>query len=54
MSIDTTNEGVILIVDDTSTNLEVLLDVLEDSGFKVLVAEDGESAMRELNTLHPT
>jgi PAS domain S-box-containing protein len=42
---DTTEKGVILIVDDTPTNLEVLLDFLEDSGFKVLVAEDGESAI---------
>ena len=45
MSVDTTDKGVILIVDDTPTNLEVLLDFLEDSGFKVLVAEDGESAI---------
>ncbi|HEY9819778.1 MAG TPA: response regulator [Candidatus Sericytochromatia bacterium] len=45
MSVDTTDNGVILIVDDTPTNLEVLLDFLEDSGFKVLVAEDGESAI---------
>ena len=53
MSIDTTNEGVILIVDDTSTNLEVLLDVLEDSGFKVLVAEDGESAIEGVEYAPP-
>lgn len=45
MSFDTTEKGVILIVDDTPTNLEMLLDFLEDSGFKVSVAEDGESAV---------
>ena len=45
MSVDTTEKGVILIVDDTPTNLEMLLDFLEDSGFKVAVAEDGESAI---------
>jgi two-component system, cell cycle sensor histidine kinase and response regulator CckA len=45
MSVDTTEKGVILIVDDTPTNLEMLLDFLEDSGFKVAVAEDGESAV---------
>jgi PAS domain S-box-containing protein len=45
MSADTSEKGVILIVDDTPTNLEVLLDFLEDSGFKVWVAEDGESAI---------
>src|SRR4028119_2134344 len=45
MSVETPEKGVILIVDDTPSNLEVLLDFLEDSGFKVLVAEDGESAI---------
>jgi two-component system, cell cycle sensor histidine kinase and response regulator CckA len=38
-------EDVILIVDDTPTNLEVLLDLLEAAGFKVVIAEDGESAI---------
>ncbi|HEY9605765.1 MAG TPA: response regulator [Allocoleopsis sp.] len=45
MSFDTTEKGVILIVDDTPTNLEMLLDFLETFGFKVAVAEDGESAV---------
>ncbi|MEW5856019.1 MAG: response regulator, partial [Cyanobacteriota bacterium] len=45
MSVDPTEKGVILIVDDTPTNLEILLDVLEDAGFKVMVSEDGESAI---------
>lgn len=40
-----TNKGVILIVDDTPTNLEMLFDFLSNSGFTVLVAEDGESAL---------
>jgi two-component system cell cycle sensor histidine kinase/response regulator CckA len=38
-------EGVILIVDDTPTNLDVLLDLLEAAGFKVVIAEDGERAI---------
>lgn len=37
--------GVILVVDDTPTNLEILFDYLSDSGFRLLVAEDGESAI---------
>ncbi len=45
MSVDTTDKGVILIVDDTPTNLEVLFDLLANAGFTVLVAEDGESAI---------
>ncbi len=36
----------ILIVDDLPTNLGVLFDFLSDSGFKVLVARDGESAIQ--------
>ena len=38
-------KGVILIVDDTPTNLDVLLDLLEADGFKVVIAEDGERAI---------
>ncbi|MBF2021478.1 MAG: diguanylate cyclase [Hydrococcus sp. C42_A2020_068] len=36
----------ILIVDDNSTNLSVAVDYLEESGFTVLVAQDGESALK--------
>ncbi|MEC4819655.1 MAG: response regulator, partial [Scytonema sp. PMC 1069.18] len=39
------SKGVILIVDDTPTNLKILFDFLVNSGFKVLIAEDGESAI---------
>lgn len=42
---DISEKGIILIVDDTPTNLEVLLDLLEADGFKVVVAEDGERAI---------
>jgi two-component system, cell cycle sensor histidine kinase and response regulator CckA len=45
MHIDPNHKGVILIVDDSPTNLEVLFEFLADSGFTVLVAEDGESAI---------
>lgn len=36
----------ILIVDDTPNNLQVLFSYLETAGFKVLLAEDGESALQ--------
>lgn len=42
---DGAEKGVILIVDDTPTNLDVLLDLLEAAGFKVVIAEDGERAI---------
>jgi DNA-binding NtrC family response regulator len=37
----------ILVVDDTPTNVGVLLQVLGREGFKVLVARDGESALEQ-------
>lgn len=45
MSVATSERNVILIVDDTPANLEVLFNFLADYGFKILVAEDGESAI---------
>ncbi|WP_460201916.1 response regulator, partial [Scytonema sp. NUACC21] len=42
---NSTDKGAILIVDDTPTNLEILFDLLSNSGFTVLIAEDGESAI---------
>ena len=36
----------ILIVDDTPNNLQVLFSYLETEGYKVLLAEDGESALQ--------
>jgi adenylate cyclase len=50
---ETINKGVIVIVDDKPTNLGVLFDFLTDSGFKVLVAQDGESAIEKVNYGHP-
>ncbi len=38
-------KNVILIVDDNPVNLQVLFDLLEYDGFKVLVAEDGKNAI---------
>ncbi len=35
----------ILIVDDNPTNLQLLFEYLQNAGFRVLVAEDGESAL---------
>lgn len=40
-----TRQETILIVDDIPTNLEVLFNFLSESGYRILVAEDGESAI---------
>lgn len=45
--------GTILVVDDTPTNLEVLFDFLNEAGFKVLFAEDGESALAKASYATP-
>ncbi|MEG4576100.1 EAL domain-containing protein [Microcoleus sp. N3A4] len=47
------NENVILIVDDNPNNLKILFDFLRESGFKVLVAKDGESAIEKLQEVSP-
>jgi DNA-binding NtrC family response regulator len=43
----------ILVVDDTPTNVSVLLEVLGRAGFKVLVARDGESALEQAGYANP-
>jgi PAS domain S-box-containing protein len=53
MSQENFNKGVIVIVDDKPTNLGVLFDFLTDSGFRVLVAQDGESAIQKVEYAHP-
>ncbi len=45
MSILSLEQNIILIVDDNANNLAVLFDFLTASGFKVLVARTGESAI---------
>ncbi len=46
-------QNVILIVDDNPTNIKVLFHFLKESGFKVLVASDGESALKKLTQIEP-
>ncbi len=53
MSDENSDQGVIVIVDDTPHNLGVLFDFLTDSGFKVLVAQDGESAIQKVEYAKP-
>jgi len=50
---DTVDKGTILIVDDTPTNLDILFDFLANFGFKVLFAEDGESALENVKYALP-
>ncbi|MGK7925749.1 MAG: EAL domain-containing protein [Spirulina sp.] len=43
----------ILIVDDNPTNLKFLFEFLKESGFKVLVASDGASAISKVEQIAP-
>lgn len=43
----------ILLVDDNPTNLGLLFEALNDSGFKLLAAEDGEAALAQVGYFKP-
>ena len=49
----TAKSSTILVVDDQPTNLKILFSFLQDSGFKVLVAQTGESAIKKLEKVLP-
>ncbi len=46
-------KGVVLVVDDTPTNLNVLFSYLRSAGFKVLVAQTGENALQSAEYAKP-
>jgi signal transduction histidine kinase len=46
-------QSLIMIVDDNPTNVKVLFDFLRETGFRVLVAQDGESALEKLEQVCP-
>ena len=43
----------ILIVDDTPANLGVIVESLEDHGFRVVVAQDGEEGLQRADFVQP-
>ena len=48
MSVGAAEQGVVLLVDDNPMNLGVLFESLNGSGFKLLAAQDGESAIAQV------
>ena len=46
-------QNLIMIVDDRPTNAKVLFEFLQESGFRVLVAKSGESALEKLQVVSP-
>ena len=53
MSVETTEQSTLLIVDDNPSNLGMISDFLAHSGFKVLVALNGENAIQKLEDVLP-
>lgn len=58
MDTDTSNAvdfetGIILIVDDNANNLKVLSETLADTQCEILLAEDGESAIEQIEEIQP-
>ena len=47
------NKSTILVVDDTPTNISILLNYLSRQNFRVLVARDGESAIEQAKFAKP-
>ncbi len=52
-TLDRANSDVVLIVDDVPDNLAVLHDALDESGYTVLVATNGESALQRAAQVLP-
>ncbi len=48
-----TEKETILLVDDDPVNLQVLLEYLDEEGFRVLIAEDGEDAIEQAEFAQP-
>lgn len=45
--------AVILIIDDSPTELHLFKSMLEKSGFEILVADSGEEGIRQAQASHP-
>ena len=53
MSLLPSSKPSILLVDDTPTNLEILVQVFDKQGYDVFVATDGESALEQISATRP-
>ncbi|MBI3900162.1 MAG: EAL domain-containing protein [Gammaproteobacteria bacterium] len=52
-STTTLHDSTILIVDDTASNLQVVTAHLEEEGFRVVIARNGEEALRLAGSIRP-
>ncbi|MCC5629815.1 hybrid sensor histidine kinase/response regulator [Nostoc sphaeroides] len=50
---DLPEDSLILVVDDTTTNLEIVFNILTNIGFKVITENNGESAIKQVESRPP-
>jgi len=50
---ESSENSTIMVVDDNPTNLRVLIEYLEESGYETMVAPSGERAIQQLEHAHP-
>ncbi|WP_375515228.1 response regulator [uncultured Nostoc sp.] len=50
---DLPESSLILVVDDTTTNLEIVLNILTNIGFNVITENNGESAIKQVESRQP-
>lgn len=53
MTVNTSQKDVVLIIDDNPTNLGVVVESLEESGFKIIVARNGEMGLKRAGLVKP-
>jgi diguanylate cyclase (GGDEF)-like protein len=53
MSVEQSDQATILIVDDSPTNLEVLLNFLRNAKFRIIIAQDGETGILKVEEASP-
>ena len=53
MNEQTLPQGTILVVDDNPTNIQVLFDLLSETGYRVAIAKSGENALQRLQSYLP-
>jgi signal transduction histidine kinase len=53
MTVNTSQKDVVLIIDDNPTNLGVVVESLEESGFKIIVARNGEMGLKRARLVKP-
>ncbi|MEH1840839.1 MAG: response regulator [Nostoc sp.] len=51
--LDLPKDSLILVVDDTTTNLEIVLNILTNIGFDVITDNNGESAIKQIESRLP-